>query len=341
MEYKLNTTNYRDFKVIEDNKLAGRAYFIPYSKKEKLCAVDLKHERTDSDLVEVLSGEWDFKYYNDISLIPEVFDAAGVEFDRIHVPSTWQRTGYEPPVYLNCPYEFDLPNPNVPEHMSAGIYRKTFEVTNSDDVHILSFLGVVPCVDLYVNGMYVGYSEGAHNSAGTVQEVRREVQMENYKNSKIGRETAQKYGDILEMERPQTEEFLRKHPRMTLQNRAKIFSPFSPLRGYDEQLAAEKQRTERVTKRILTEEEMSALSDRLMQVTKGMTITVRYFKEDTAHPEIPAVGNYITLTGKADRIDPVFRTLQVGETVVPFEDLVEISGESIMEIDQYLGITED
>ena len=67
-----------------------------------------------------------------------------------------------------------------------------------------------------------------------------EVRMENYKNSKIGRETAQKYGDILEMERPQSEESLRKHPRMTLQNRAKIFSPFSPLRGYDEQLAAEK-----------------------------------------------------------------------------------------------------
>ena len=158
-----------------------------------------------------------------------------------------------------------------------------------------------------------------------------EVRMENYKNSKIGRETAQKYGDILEMERPQTEESLRKHPRMTLQNRAKIFSPFSPLRGYDEQLAAEKQHTERVAKRILTEEEIAALSDRLMQVTKGMTITVRYFKEDTAHPEVPAVGNYITLTGKADRIDPVFRTLQVGDIVVPFEDLVEVSGERIEE----------
>ena len=38
--------------------------------------------------------------------------------------------------------------------------------------------------------------------------------MENYKNSKIGLETAQKYGDIIEMERPQTEESLRKHPRM-------------------------------------------------------------------------------------------------------------------------------
>ena len=141
--------------------------------------------------------------------------------------------------------------------------------------------------------------------------------MENYKNSKIGLETAQKYGDIIEMERPQTEESLRKHPRMTLQNRAKIFSPFSPLRGYDEQLAAEKQRTERVPKRILTEEEMSALSDRLMQVTKGMTITVRYFKEDTAHPEVPAVGNYITLTGKADRIDPVFRSTAGGSSTNP------------------------
>ena len=116
--------------------------------------------------------------------------------------------------------------------------------------------------------------------------------MENYKNSKIGQETAQKYGDILEMERPQTEESLRKHPRMTLQNRAKIFSPFAALRGYDEQLAAEKQRTERVTKRILTEEEMSALSDRLMQVTKGMTITVRYFKEDQPQSCLSCAGRW-------------------------------------------------
>lgn len=165
--------------------------------------------------------------------------------------------------------------------------------------------------------------------------------MENYKNSKIGQETAQKYGDIIEMERPQTEESLRKHPRMTLQNRAKIFSPFAALRGYDEQLAAEKQRTERVTKRILTEEEMSTLSDRLMQVTKGMTITVCYFAEDVAHPEIPPMGNYITLTGKAENIDTVFHILQINKTVIPFENLLEISGDDIMEIDDYLGISEE
>lgn len=52
-------------------------------------------------------------------------------------------------------------------------------------------------------------------------------------------ETARKYADIIDMERPQNEESLRKHPRMTLQNRAKIFSPFAALRGYDDQLAEE------------------------------------------------------------------------------------------------------
>ena len=35
------------------------------------------------------------------------------------------------------------------------------------------------------------------------------------------------------------------------------------------------------------------------------------------------------------------RTLQVGDTVVPFEDLVEVSGNDILDIDAYLGIGEE
>ena len=165
MEYTLNRTNYRDFSLFEENKRAPRAYFIPYSKKEVLAATALKDERFSSDMTEVLSGEWDFKYFDDISLLPEKIDTEGFSFDSVTVPSTWQRTGFEPPVYLNCPYPFDNVPPELPERMSVGVYRKKFEVTNSDDVHIISFLGVVPCVDLYVNGDYVGYSEGSHNTA--------------------------------------------------------------------------------------------------------------------------------------------------------------------------------
>ena len=111
--------------------------------------------------------------------------------------------------------------------------------------------------------------------------------------------------------------------------------------GIVETVHVKKQRTERVTKRILTEEEMSDLSDKLMQVTKGMTVTVSYFVEDTTHSEMPAVGNYVTLTGKVEAIDPVFRTLQIAKEVVPFEDLVDVSGDGIMAIDTYLGIAKE
>lgn len=63
--------------------------------------------------------------------------------------------------------------------------------------------------------------------------------MEDYKNSPAGRQAARKYADILEKSRPQSEESLRRHPRMSLANRAKIFSPFAAVRGYDEPIAKE------------------------------------------------------------------------------------------------------
>lgn len=165
MEYLINKTNYRDFSVFEDNKRKARAYFIPYSKRETLDRTKLKEERYNSDLVDVLSGEWEFKYYSDISELKTEINSDELDYKTIHVPSTWQRTGIEPPVYLNCYYEFEETPPKLPKKMSVGVYRKKFEVTDADDIHILSFLGVIPCIDVYINGRYVGYSEGAHNTA--------------------------------------------------------------------------------------------------------------------------------------------------------------------------------
>ena len=88
--------------------------------------------------------------------------------------------------------------------------------------------------------------------------------MENYKNSKTGQ------GDRPEIcgHSPYGAPAERRIPAQasahdTSESCKNLFSPFAALRGYDEQLAEEKQRTERVTKRILTEEEMSDLSDKL------------------------------------------------------------------------------
>lgn len=166
MQYTLNRSNYRDFGKFEENVLPARAYFIPYTDKTALCGTDACTERYNSDLVSVLSGDdWSFKYYEKTALLPTQFDTEQVQFDTVTIPSTWQRTGYRPPVYLNSRYEFHLMPPDLPKELSVGVYRKFFSVDNMEKQYILSFLGVAPCIDVYVNGAYVGYSEGSHNTA--------------------------------------------------------------------------------------------------------------------------------------------------------------------------------
>jgi beta-galactosidase len=166
MKYTINTKNFRDFDTAEINKLSPRAYFIPYSSMEKLCQQDVLTERYNSDMVTVLNGEWDFKYYEKDMLIPKEFYTDRVQFDKVTVPSTWQRTGYREPCYLNTRYEFDAKlYPGIPEEVPMGIYRKVINIENLEKVYILTFMGVISSLDLYINGEFVGYSEGAHNSA--------------------------------------------------------------------------------------------------------------------------------------------------------------------------------
>ena len=165
MKYTVNKTNFNDFSVFEINKLGGRGYSIPYSSKEVLKKISFKKERTSSDIVKVLSGKWQFRYFKSRNEMPDIIDTDKEAFQTVKVPSTWQRTGYDAPAYINCPYAFDDKPPYVPEEQPVGVYRKIFEVENIDKTYILSFLGVISCLDLYVNGEFVGYSEGAHNTA--------------------------------------------------------------------------------------------------------------------------------------------------------------------------------
>ena len=165
MKYALNHKNFHDFRTYEINKLEGRAYMIPYSSKEAVAAVPFKKERSSSDIVRLLSGEWDFKYYPSYKEMPEIIDTAKTDFDKIKIPCTWQRSGYDSPAYINCCYPFDDTPPHVPREQPAAIYRKVFDIEAKTKTYILAFLGAAPCLDVYVNGKYAGYSEGAHNTA--------------------------------------------------------------------------------------------------------------------------------------------------------------------------------
>lgn len=165
--------------------------------------------------------------------------------------------------------------------------------------------------------------------------------MDDYKNTKYGRIVAAKYADILHSSQPEPSF---RHPRMSVSNRAKIFSPFAALRGYEEEIAEEKWKQTRVTKKLLSEDEAAELSDRLIQVKKGMVVTIRYFKEDAEHPAIPPLGIYETITGKVEMIDAIFRQITISDdstkVTVPFDELEEVSGEGIVDIDEFLGISD-
>ena len=97
----------------------------------------------------------------------------------------------------------------------------------------------------------------------------------------------------------------------------------------------------------LSDEEKNTLSDKLLQVKKGMKVVVRYFMK-TAE----GTGMYISLTGTVVMIDPVYRELKVMQdsdrkamgiekelpVIIPFDDIANLAGEGITSIEDYLGI---
>ena len=176
------------------------------------------------------------------------------------------------------------------------------------------------------------------------------IKVSDYRATPAGRAAAQKYSDILDKQRPEPSY---KHPRMSLSNRAKIFSPFAALRGYDEEIKSEALQQALCTKQELSDEDKGKLSDKLLQVRKGIIVTVCYFVADTSSTSSLTRGFYQTITGTVDRIDPVCRELRVYSqkentgkesigkrlpTVIPFDDILTLSGADIVDIDEFLEI---
>lgn len=192
MKYQINKTNYHTFEIFKDNKLDGRSYFIPYPNKEELDKVTLKEKRYKSKKVVCLNGDWDFKFFARPKELPDELDTDSVSFDKIDVPSCIQFRGYDHPFYVNIRYQFPFKPPYIPADEEVGhvftwmgvdqkisprfkkpkdqynfvmVYRRFFKIDDLDKNYIISFMGVASCLDLYLNGQYVGYSEGAHNTA--------------------------------------------------------------------------------------------------------------------------------------------------------------------------------
>ncbi len=140
-----------------------------------------------------------------------------------------------------------------------------------------------------------------------------------------------KYDDIISMEYPLKSADIIKHPKMRVEDRAKIFAPFAALKGYEDAILA-KQRI--IVPRIeLSEEAKEYLDQQLSQIErlllgeKHPIITVVYFQMDKS--SIPDGGEYIQFTGMVAKIDFTSRILQIVEKRLRLEDIYGIEVEDL------------
>ncbi len=126
-----------------------------------------------------------------------------------------------------------------------------------------------------------------------------------------------RYEDILHQYRPPSH-----YPKMKRQERAKIFSPFAALNGYDAVVHAQDRVL--VPRIVLTDDTKEQLNETLMRLKKGDLITVVFFiQERWANGE--RMGEYITMTETVQKVDAVKQVLSLDSREVPFADIYRLS----------------
>jgi len=152
--------------IFEINKLPTHDNSFPFENES--LAID--NDRTKSNNFISLDGFWKFNYTEKTASRPENFfkiDFNANGWDSIIVPGNWEIQGFGVPIYTNTNYEFAMKNPNPPfvphDNNPVGSYIKEFNFNRdwSGNEVILHFGDVKSAFYLWVNGEYIGYSEGS------------------------------------------------------------------------------------------------------------------------------------------------------------------------------------
>ena len=157
---------WEDPSIFKINKEDGHAIMMPYdSENEALSGKESKYKQ-------LLNGKWKFYWQRGLKNQPENFQLVSFDdshWDEINVPSVWQTEGYSVPYYYasTFPKAFSRTKSKIPsiDHnmQEIGFYRKTFvldEVFDNREV-FLHFGAAKSALEVYVNGEFVGYSQGS------------------------------------------------------------------------------------------------------------------------------------------------------------------------------------
>lgn len=174
-----------DQTVYAKYKEEAHATFMPYASTAALKA-DVNYHKPwltpeNNTEYQSLNGTWKFKFNSGTSGTPgshnyysETLDDSG--WDDIKVPLSWEMAGYGKPVYTNVGYPFSSSAPNantgytvygVVDHNATGFYRRTMNIPEEwgDKRIFLHFDGAYSAIVVWVNGKFVGYSQGSNTDA--------------------------------------------------------------------------------------------------------------------------------------------------------------------------------
>ena len=177
---------WEDETMFAENKEPGCATYIPYITEKEMLA-DKDFYRTpwlysQSSSFNLLNGNWYFHFVSEPSQRPESFykeDYDVSSWETIPVPSNWEMQGYDRPIYANVEY----PHSNTPPYIDArkgfndgganyginpvGSYVRFFDLPAGWEKQrtFIHFSGIYSAAFVYLNGEYVGYTQGSNNVA--------------------------------------------------------------------------------------------------------------------------------------------------------------------------------
>lgn len=154
---------FEDINYLHVNTEPDRAYYIPASGKG---CYFLDREKSDRFLL--LSGSWQFQYFESVYDLPQEFWKEGAgKGKEVQVPAVWQSYGVDGNQYINTRYPFPFDPPYVPRENPCGLYERSFEYKCCLDAPeaFLNFEGVDSCFYVWINGIFVGYSQVSHSTS--------------------------------------------------------------------------------------------------------------------------------------------------------------------------------
>lgn len=172
---------WQDETVYEENKERGHATYAPYQSTEAMRADSYYAtpwvDPAGSSRWMSLNGTWKLQWavIEDEYQIPhDGFYADDVDcssWDNITVPGCLEMQGYGTPYYINVDYAFADNPPYIQMRSgidnSVGSYRRNFTLPAGweNERVLLHFDGIYSAAYVWVNGKYVGYTEGGNMDA--------------------------------------------------------------------------------------------------------------------------------------------------------------------------------